>query len=210
MPVIVCFGDSNTWGFDPETRTRFPSDVRWTGVLAATLGAGYTIIEEGLNGRTTNVDDISFDDRNGKVHLPSRLETHAPFDLIAIMLGTNDLRARLGRTATDIAQSAAGLGLMARKSDAGIGGSAPEVLLIAPPPVLVVPGWDELLAGAEEKSAQFSERYAWFADRNGLHFFDAGSVVESSPIDGIHFDASNHAKLGKAIAERIREILGAG
>ncbi len=206
MPIIVCYGDSNTWGYDPVSQTRFPSDVRWTGVLSASLGAGYKVIEEGLNGRTTNVDDISFDDRNGKVHLPSRLDTHAPLDLIAIMLGTNDLRARLGRTATDIAQSAAGLGLIARRSQSGIGGRPPEVLLIAPPPVLVVEGSDELLAGAEEKSAQFAKRYAWFAKRHGLHFFDAGAVIESSPIDGIHFDADNHERLGRAVADRVREI----
>ena len=34
MKTVVCFGDSNTWGFDPETKERFPLDVRWTGVLA--------------------------------------------------------------------------------------------------------------------------------------------------------------------------------
>ena len=109
--------------------------------------------------------------------LPSRLETHAPFDLIAIMLGTNDLRARLNRSATDIAQSAALLGQTAARSVCGIGGKPPAVLLIAPPPVIVLPGWDELLAGGEEKSAEFGKRYAWFADRYGLHFMDAGAAI---------------------------------
>jgi hypothetical protein len=45
------------------------------------------------------------------------------------------------------------------------------------------------------------------AERYGLHFFDAGSVITSSPVDGIHFDAESHAVLGAAIAGRVREIL---
>lgn len=209
MPVVVCFGDSNTWGYDPLTRTRFTPAIRWTGVLQTSLGSDYTVIEEGLNGRTTNIDDPLDDDRNGKRHLPSRLETHAPFDLIAIMLGTNDLRARLNRSATDIAQSAALLGQMAARSVSGIGGKPPIVLLIAPPPVLIAAGMDELLAGGAEKSNQFAARYEWAAERYGLRFFDAGSVITSSPIDGIHFDAENHLRLGKAVAAETRRLIEA-
>ncbi len=57
MKTVVCYGDSNTWGYDPHTKTRFPSDVRWTGVLRQELGVDYLVIEEGLNGRTTVWDD---------------------------------------------------------------------------------------------------------------------------------------------------------
>ena len=207
MPVVVCFGDSNTWGYDAVTSGRFGPSVRWTGVLQSELGSNYTIIEEGLNGRTTNVDDPVDEDRNGRTHLPSRLETHAPFDLIVIMLGTNDTRKRLQRSASDIAQSAALLGRTAARSVRGPNGSAPKVLLVAPPPMQVLPGWDEMLEGAAEKSSAFGERYAWFADRYGLEFFDAGAVVTSSPVDGIHFDEANHGRLGKALAQKVREIL---
>ena len=69
MPVVVCFGDSNTWGYDPETRSRYAPNIRWTGVLQQTLGSGFSVIEEGLNGRTTNIDDPLDEDRNGKRHL---------------------------------------------------------------------------------------------------------------------------------------------
>jgi lysophospholipase L1-like esterase len=51
--TLLCYGDSNTWGYDPATRTRYLPHVRWTGVLAARLGAEYRVVEEGLNGRTT-------------------------------------------------------------------------------------------------------------------------------------------------------------
>jgi lysophospholipase L1-like esterase len=207
MPVIVCFGDSNTWGSDPATRQRFAPDVRWTGVLRRELGEGYTIIEEGQNGRTTNLDDVIEENRNGRAYLPACLESHRPFDLITIMLGTNDLKVRFNRTASDIAISAATLGALALKSGCGIDGQAPEVLLIAPPPVLEVAGFDGMLAGSAAKSREFAERYRFFAARYGLHFLDAGSMIEPSPIDGVHFEAGAHAKLGKAVAERIQQIL---
>jgi len=86
--TIVCFGDSNTWGFDPASGERFPADVRWPGVLRAQLGGGYQVIEEGLNGRTTTVDDPLQPHRNGLTYLPPCLESHKPLDLVTIMLGT--------------------------------------------------------------------------------------------------------------------------
>jgi len=207
MPVIVCFGDSNTWGSDPVTRNRFGPDVRWTGVLRQTLGTGYTVIEEGLNGRTTNLDDVIEENRNGRSYLPGCLESHRPFDLITIMLGTNDLKARFNRGASDIAISAATLGMLALKSGCGIDGQPPRVLLIAPAPIIEVDGFDGMLAGAAQKSQEFAGRYQFFADRYGLHFLDAGAVVKSSPVDGVHFDAAEHCKLGKAVATRVVLIL---
>lgn len=49
---IVCFGDSNTWGYDPVSGKRFDEDTRWTGRLQKLLGEDYCVIEEGQNGRT--------------------------------------------------------------------------------------------------------------------------------------------------------------
>ncbi len=208
MPVILCYGDSNTWGSDPETGARFGPSVRWTGVLASKLGSGFTVIEEGLNGRTTNLEDGIEEHRNGRTYLPPCLESHRPFDLITIMLGTNDLKERFHRSASDIAQSAAALGTLARRSGCGIAGAPPEVLLIAPPPLATSPGFSEMLEGGIEKSEKFGERYAFFANRYGLHFLDAGRVIETSPVDGVHFEAAEHRKLGLAVADRILEITG--
>lgn len=207
--VIVCFGDSNTWGAKPDGSGRFASDVRWTGVLQETLGTDYKVIEEGLNGRTTNIDDTIEEDRNGRRHLPSLLESHRPFDLITIMLGTNDLKARHNRAAPDIAQSAAKLADLARRSACGPDGLAPRVLLIAPPATIVSGnGLDALFDGSVEKSRQFPTQYAFWADAVGVDFLDAGSVIVSSPVDGIHFDAEEHGKLGKAVAQKVKTIFG--
>lgn len=207
MPVVVCFGDSNTWGYNASTSQRFPPSVRWTGVMADQLGDEFRIIEEGLNGRTTNLDDVIEEDRNGRKHLMSCLQSQMPFDLVTIMLGTNDLKARFERSASDIAQSAAALGILARLSSTGIDGASPEVLLIAPPPISVLTDFDEMFDGASAKSQAFARHYALFAQRAGVHFFDAGSVISSDPVDGIHFEAAEHGKLGQALASRVREIL---
>jgi len=208
MKTIVCFGDSNTWGYDPAASSRHPHDRRWTGVLQSELGAEYRIIEEGLNGRTTTVDDPIHDHRNGRTYLPPCLESHAPFDLVTIMLGTNDLKARFNRSGSDIAESAGILADIARRSPVGPGGRPPKVLLIAPPPITQLTDLDEMFAGGYEKSRTLARYYKLRAARYGATFFDAGSVVSCSDLDGIHIEAPEHATLGKAIAAVARDMLG--
>ena len=104
--TVLCYGDSNTWGYDPATQKRYPRNVRWAGVLRRALGNGYLVIEEGLNGRTTVWDDPIEGYKNGKEYLVPCLETHKPIDLVIIMLGTNDLKARFHVPACDIAAGA--------------------------------------------------------------------------------------------------------
>lgn len=208
MKTILCYGDSNTWGSDPATRTRFPPDVRWTGVLAAALGSGYRIIEEGLNGRTTRWDDPIEPHRNGLTYLLPCLESHQPLEMVLIMLGTNDLKARFRLSASDIAQSAAGLAQIATRSARNAAGEPSEVLLIAPPSIAELSGYDLMFEGAPAKAVLFADYYARAATWNGLPFFDAGSVIQSSPLDGIHFEANEHEKLGRALADVVRQTIG--
>jgi lysophospholipase L1-like esterase len=209
MPkTIVCFGDSNTWGFDPASGERFPADVRWTGVLRAELDGGFQVIEEGLNGRTTTVDDPLQPHRNGLTYLPPCLESHKPLDLVIIMLGTNDLKARFRKSASDIAETAALIAGVARTSPVGPNGSFPQVILVAPPPIIEPTLFAEMFEGGVEKSQQFAKYYGAYAAWYGVDFFDAGAVVRSSDLDGIHLDASEHQKLGNALAAEVRRMLG--
>ena len=207
MKTVVCFGDSNTWGYDPEMKERFAPDRRWTGVLAKSLGDSYRVIEEGLNGRTTVVDDPIRPYRNGRDYIIPCLESHMPIDLVTIMLGTNDLKERFNRSASDIAESAATLAEMALNSTFGPNEGRPKVLLIAPPPVVRLTELAEMFDGAVEKSKRFAEHYRNMADWYDCEFFDAGSVIRSSELDGIHFEASEHEKLGIAIAGVVKALL---
>ncbi|MFZ4768284.1 MAG: GDSL-type esterase/lipase family protein, partial [Roseimicrobium sp.] len=138
MKTILCYGDSNTWGFVPESITeafprRHPRDVRWTGVLQRELGAEYHVIEEGQNGRTTVHDDPINLHRNGRTYLPACLESHKPIDLVVLMLGTNDLKAMFGLSAPEIAAGAGQLATVILRSDTGPHATAPKILLVAPP-----------------------------------------------------------------------------
>ncbi len=101
--VVLCYGDSNTYGSIPGGGDRFPRDMRWPGVLAAQLGDDWHVIEEGLGGRTTVFDDPILPDRNGRTYLRPCLLSHQPLDLVVIFLGTNDLKARFAASAADIA-----------------------------------------------------------------------------------------------------------
>ena len=116
MKNVLCFGDSNTYGYDPAgmrdgTAVRYAQDVRWCGVVQRDLGEGWHVIEEGLNGRTTVRDDMCHLDTNlnGVRALPMLLEAHKPLDAIVIMLGTNDCKTVFGVTASDIARGAMAL-----------------------------------------------------------------------------------------------------
>lgn len=208
MKTVLCYGDSNTWGSDPATRQRFAPDIRWTGVLQRALSDDYRVIEEGLNGRTTLWDDPIEPHRNGKRYLVPCLLSHLPLDMVTIMLGTNDLKRRFNLSASDIAQSAALLGEIATQTARTADGTVPPVLLIAPPVVTTLTNLDQMFDGAVEKSRQFARYYRFFAETKGLRFFDAGSVVRSSELDGIHFEAEAHQALGQAIAAEVRRDLG--
>jgi lysophospholipase L1-like esterase len=212
VKTILCFGDSNTWGCVPlvelgHTR-RFGPDVRWPGVLRHELGDGYSVVEEGLNGRTTVFDDPIEPHRNGKEYLGPCLLTHRPIDLVVLMLGTNDLKHRFGLGPADIAAGAESLIELIGRAEAGPEGQAPQTLLVCPPPLARLTVLADEFDGGTPKSERLAQYYEQVAVATGSAFLDAGTVIRSSDVDGIHLDAEEHVKLGLTIAARVRELLG--
>jgi lysophospholipase L1-like esterase len=214
MPrTILCFGDSNTFGTlpmrDPDDSRRLGPNERWPGVVRGLLGPEVTVIEEGLPGRTTVFDDpVEGENRSGRRFLAVCLESHRPLDIVVVMLGTNDLKGRFGLPATDIARGASILLEIARTHPKLIPG--PRLLLVCPPAIEEV-GWiGEIFPGGAAKSRLLPPLYAQVARRHGAIFLDAGTVISSSPVDGIHFDAPEHRALGHAIADTLRLMLAAG
>jgi len=206
---ILCFGDSNTWGHIPVTAERYARDVRWPGVMASELGAGFHIIEEGLCGRTTVWDDPIEGDKSGLRYLPPCLGSHQPLDLVILMLGTNDLKARFSLTALDVAAGADRLVQIIQASASGRGGQAPAILLAAPPPLDPHGDEEEMFRGGREKSLRFSSRYAAVAQTRGCHFIDVARFIAVDPGDGIHYSAAAHHALGLAMSSAVRLISGA-
>ena len=207
MPVVIAYGDSNTWGYDPARGERFAAEIRWTGVMALALGPSCKIIEEGLNGRTTVHDDPIEPHRNGLTYLPPCLMSHAPLDLVIVSLGCNDMKKRFSASPVDIAGGAERLVEAALFSRSGPGGAPPKVLLAAPPPTAKLGNFAEMFDGAHEKSRLLGARYAALAKAMGVSFLDAGSVIQCSDLDGIHYEADQHAKLGQAMAQAVRAAL---
>src|SRR5271168_2664213 len=144
MAVIVAFGDSNTWGYDPATGARHAPQARWTGVMAVALGPEHCVIEEGLNGRTTVFVDPIEPDRRGADYLPPCLRSHAPLDVLIIALGCNDMKGRFAVPPADIAAGAERLILMARAEPVGPNGAPPKVILVASPPVAKLSAFAEM------------------------------------------------------------------
>jgi len=206
MMRILCYGDSNTWGYDPVALNRFDQNTRWTRVLGKALGGDYEIIEEGLNGRTTVWEDPIEGYKNGQTYLIPCLETHRPLDLVTLMLGTNDLKKRFNLSAFDIAEGVRVLVNIIQKSNAGVNGHTPQLLLMAPPPTTTLTEYAEMFEGAGEKSINFSKYYERVAREMGCAFLDTSKIIVSSPLDGIHFEAGEHEKLGQAVAVRVKEM----
>ncbi len=208
MKHILCYGDSNTWGYDPVTKDRFGAENRWPRILGQTLGRDYEVIEEGLGGRTTVWDDPLEGYKNGRDYLIPCLESHRPLDLVIILLGTNDLKKRFSLSAYDIAQGAGVLVRVVQESQAGREGRGPQVLLLVPPPTAALTEYAEMFEDAERKSRKFSEHYGRVAKELGCAYLDTSVVIVSSQLDGIHFEGEEQRKLGKAVAVKVKELIG--
>ncbi|MBN8631513.1 MAG: SGNH/GDSL hydrolase family protein [Rhodobacterales bacterium] len=204
---ILLFGDSNTHGTMPmpdlDFDGRFGREERWAGRLAKLL-PDWEVIAEGHPGRTTVHDDpVEGAHRNGLTVLPALLESHRPLDVVLVMLGTNDLKERFSVNAGDIALSLERLVRVIRTSEAGPGGAAPGVLLVAPPPIIEVGCLAGMFAGGAAKSQGLAAGIKAAATRSGVAFLDAGKVVSVSPVDGIHYDAEANPALAAAFAAAI-------
>ena len=177
MKTVLCFGDSNTWGYEPLVARRYPADVRWTGVLQNSLGDGFRVIEEGLNGRTNVTNEAERPIRSGLDVLPVILESHRPLDLVVIMLGTNDLKHDFNLSAEQIADGARQVCRCVIDCEYLVD-NPPQILLISPTHVELMTEEEQgLFIGAIEKSRDLAEHYQAVAEDLGIHFLDASKIV---------------------------------
>lgn len=209
MKTILCYGDSNTWGYNPDGSGRYPKHIRWTGVLQQELGESFDIISEGLNGRTTVWDDpVRGEYRNGKKYLLPCLHTHKPIDLVILFLGSNDLKPQFNVSSIEIAQGVEMLVNIIKKSETGPNMTSPEILVIIPPPILIpdeVKHMDYLIPEYEkavEKSKQFTEAFTNVLNGQ-CYLIDSSKYIKTSEVDGMHLDPESHTILGKKLAKYI-------
>ena len=208
---IVCFGDSNTHGYcaDPadcaDGGGRFNESERWPCLLQARLGADFLVLEEGLSGRTTVFADPLHGYLAGVDHIVPCLMSHEPVDLLIIMLGTNDTKDRFCVTAEAIAVGLQRLVKLAQSTECW-GGRAPNILVIAPPPI-----GDELRdpcmgTGCAERSRGLAAAFAAAAEALGVHFMDAAGC-DFNTVDYMHLSRAGHAQLAERLAALVPTLL---
>jgi lysophospholipase L1-like esterase len=168
---------------------------------------GWETVEEGLPGRTAQFPDpVMGAHMDGRDGLKIALQSHGPIDALTIMLGTNDTKTRFGATPERIVAGIAGLLDIAMSLEMQQRHGGFRILVICPPPVLEQGPISSEFVGAREVSLKLPRLYAALAEARGVGFLDAGSVIEVSPVDGIHFEAEAHRRLGAAVAEAIGRL----
>ncbi len=205
MYTVVCFGDTNTWGYDNSNGRRLPYERRWTGLLAKELGEDFRVVEEGLPGRATTEDPVE-KGKNAREQITPCLDSHCPIDFWVMMLGQPDLKKRFSLTAYDIAMGVEELVKTVKDSYAGPEGKCPKILLLSPVQVGRVKGsvmerWFPA-EGTCERSAELPKLYHEIAERYGADFLEASLAAKTAP-DAIHIDNESHLSLARAIASII-------
>lgn len=219
---VLVYGDSNTWGWKPTENafptTRYSDGERFAGVLQNALGPDYEIVVDGLNNRTTDLNDpqdwgnVPMRSFNGAADLPAAIARELPLDLVVVMLGTNDVKAQFERTPQDVAEAAMKVARIATESQ-GVATeyAAPKVLVVTPPPfgTFNLEPFAQFYAGGDAKSAQFADAFAAAGTAASVEVFDAGSAMGATDgIDGVHFTAEDHKQLGEALASVVKEAVG--
>ena len=208
---ILCFGDSNTYGYTPSGE-RFDDDTRWPTRLAAELGEGYTVIEEGFCGRTCVFDDpVEGGYKSGIQYLPPCVMSHNPLDIVLLMLGTNDTKKRFGMTAENIGQAMMQLALTARQYAFNAAGKPSRIVIVAPAPIrdnLMQTHFGECFGEQSiEVSRAVPREFRKVSKLIRCDYFDAGRYSEASIQDAVHMSAESHASLAAALAEKIRSFV---
>jgi len=212
MKQILIYSDSLTWGIIPDTRKRLPFESRWPGIFENELkeaGNNVRVIENCLNGRRTVWSDPFKKGRDGSQGLEQVIEMHSPLDLVILMLGSNDFQCTHDNNAWLSAQGIAKLIQVIRQAPIEPGMPTPEVMIVAPPPIIEPKGvMASKFKGAEKRCVGLSSELERVAKEHSAYYFNAGSVTEASVVDGIHLDENQHQLLGKAIALVVLESVG--
>ena len=208
---ILCYGDSNTWGFIPGTdHQRYSEKERWPKVLASILGSNYEIIEEGLNSRTLTSNDTrpGKEGRSGYQYLIPCLDSHDPLDLVIIMLGTNELKVAYNKTPIEVGELLEEYfvkTIINHKSQCG--DTYPKLLIIAPPLIKETGKYrdeDNIYLGAPRKSLELDSIYQTIANKYNCYFLSNKGL--DTGVDGVHLTKDSHRKLAKRISEIVIEL----
>lgn len=215
MRHVLCFGDSNTWGYIPGEGRRYDERTRWTGVLAEALGGDWRVHEDGLNARTSVFPSAFKPFLNGLEALPVALWSQKPLDVLVIALGTNDLKEH------SAIQAATGVGTLVRLAQhlddlypaaERVFPNGPKILVVSPIEIgdrLAIVNPADELAGKHAESLRLPALFREMCDGAGVALLDAQTVAKPSPVDCVHMSPEGHRALGLAVAEAVRKLITA-
>ena len=203
LKKILCFGDSNTYGYIPKNGARYDKNTRWTGVLSLLSHGKFEIIEDGCNNRTAFAANPAGKIFTGYEILPELLT--GDFDAVVLAIGINDTQFLYNLSSIEIASGVEKLiNIVKVKSPQA------KILLVAPS-ILT----DDVLNGnfaclfdrtSIEKSRQLPLLYQKIAEKQNIEFLDLNSVAKTSSLDGLHYAPEQHLKIAQAIFTILSEL----
>ena len=211
MKRILCYGDSNTWGYISGTdHLRYDENTRWTRVLGKNLGKGFEVIEEGLNSRTLFNDDPrpGKEGKNGFTYLKPCLDSQDKIDLRVLMLGTNEFKQTYNNTAEDIVEMIGRYVDFISNYKSQIDKSTPKLIISGLAIVAEDTSYgreDDKYKGAHLKSKQLNVLLERYCNDNGITYVNNDDLTVG--IDGVHLTQESHQKLGERLSKVIKQFL---
>ena len=209
MKTVLCYGDSNTYGYNPSNGLRYPEDIRWTGRLKALLGDEYRVIEEGCNGRTTIFDDPLEGWKNGLDYLRPCLNSHKPVDIVILMLGSNDLKEIFCASPEQIAEGVKMLVRVIQDFTKEKQGFEPQIILVSPPEIgegiRHSAFYGSFHENAVSRSREFPQWYRKVAKEHHCIFFNAAEHIQPSKEDSLHLSPEAHVRLAEELKNIVKD-----
>lgn len=203
--VVLCFGDSNTWGRNPVDMSRYNQTQRWTRLLQRSLGENFYIVEEGLGGRTTDCENTIGEGRNGLLYFKPCVESHQP-DIIILMLGTNDLKDVINKSSNDIVASLEKYFDHIETLD-----KKPEIILVSPTglnmdaPKFIHP--DKFSQVSVRGALELPNKIEQLAKKYSCKYINASDIAVIGE-DGLHWTEESHRLFALAFTEKFIETEG--
>lgn len=206
MKKVLCFGDSNTYGFVPEKCTRYDENTRWTGVLQNLCGSDFSIVEGGCNNRTAFVDNPAGVEQTGYKILPEYFKKDY-FDIVVLAIGINDLQLFFRPSLKEFEQGIAKVVKIVKNL------SPNSKIILVCPSKLDLAGIKRGVFSFQfdkesvEKSFHLPSIYKNLAEKYACEFVDLNEIVEVSPLDGLHFSAESHKKIAEFLYKTLLNFL---
>ncbi len=192
MKNILCFGDSNTYGYNPKNGSRYNVNTRWSG----RLGNYHNVEEAGCNNRTAFCINPGGDNLTGIKVIPKYLKRN--FDFLIIQIGINDLQTNYNASLKDFETGM-------NKFFYIINDYCPNsnVIILSPCEIQenILNSNFKFLFDEQsiEKSKKIFPIYEKIAQQHKYQLLDLNKITEVSKLDGLHYEASQHEIISKTI-----------